>query len=186
MKILPVVMVVFLCSFLLGNEAEYYILQEDSKTVKYFQYGKGSFLTYYSDSKEKIANQEYYVHVTEYAWGPIDSSYIRMGDDFFYHYSKKVKAESILLPRNPIIGFKWWENDSSWMYTVLKTDQLFTTPVKSYPNCILVECKQLTGRDKHKRPFYFLYYAKGIGYVGNVDSHGNVLSYLKEITTTSK
>ena len=76
--------------------------------------------------------------------------------------------------------------DGSWSYRILKINQTFVTPEKEYPECILVECKQLTGKDKDKSNVYHLYYSKGYGYVGNIDKKGNVLSYLSKVVTDAK
>lgn len=66
------------------------------------------------------------------------------------------------------------------MYTILKTGQSFTSGDTTFADCLLVECRQLTGRDKEKDDIYYLYYAKGFGYAGSTDNKGKVKSFFKK------
>lgn len=164
----------------------YMTLFEDSSSAKYFKYGKSYYVESFDNKKEIIADKEYYVEYRKYGWGEIDTSYYRKGDDNYYHINKKTMEESIVLPVNPKLGDNWTENDKSWSYEVVAEDENFKTPVKKYKNCIKVHCKQLIDIDKEKSKEYFLYHSPEFGYVGNVDSKGNILSYLSEVKLNAK
>ena len=161
-------------------------LFENSNSAKYYKYGKNHYFEYFDNNKETIANKEYYIKYRRYSWGNVDTTYLRKGTDNYYHIDKKTLEESIVLPVNPKLGDKWMENDLSWSYEVIAEGQNFKTPAKKYKNCIKVNCKQLTNRDKGKSKEYFLYYSDKFGYIGNVDSKGKILSYLSEVKLNAK
>lgn len=173
-----------LCLFsftLKSGQGEYFIINQNPNFARYFHYGKKSYVEYFLDKKQKMGPHEYSVRIRKYSWGDIDTAYYRMDEEKFYHYNKLIRAESIVIPRSPVINQQWFESDSSWVYTIIKTGQTLQTPLKKYKNCVIVECRQLTGRDPEKSQGYYLYYSKGNGYVGNINDKGVVLSYLKEI-----
>jgi hypothetical protein len=143
-----------------------------------FQSGEDTFRDYFKNAGKKIGGRDYAVKVREYSSGP-DTSYYRMDETNFYHYDVKRGAESVVLPRRPKVGQTWLESDKSWKYTILKTGQSFTSGDTTFSDCILMECKQMSGRDKNKDEIYYLYYAKGFGYAGSVDKEGKVLSFFK-------
>ena len=167
-------------------EKDYLMIYPNHKTASYYKYGKASYLEFFLDDKVKFGEHEYYARVRNYSWGSLDTAYFRKDETNFYHFDKITMTESLQLPRNPIVGQEWKDTDGSWSYKIIKVNQTFLTPEKEYPECILVECRQLTGKDKDKSPLYHLYYSKGYGYVGNVDSKGNVLSYLSKVVTDAK
>lgn len=164
----------------------YISLFENSSSAKYFKYGKSYYFESFDNNKEIIADKEYYVKYRKYGWGDVDTTYYRKGTNNYYHINKKSLEESIVLPVNPKLGDNWTENDKSWSYEVIAENQKFKTPKKKYKNCIKVHCKQLTSKDKEKSKEYFLYYSSKFGYVGNVDSRGKILSYLREVKLNAK
>lgn len=165
------------------TEKDYLMFYSNHKTTSYYKYGRDSYLEFFLDNKVKFSDHEYYARVRSYSWGSQDTAYFRKDEINFYHYDKVTMSESLQLPRTPVPGQEWQDTDGSWAYRILKIDQTFVTPGKEYPECILVECRQLTGKDKNKLSLYHLYYSKGYGYVGNVDSKGKVLSYLEKVVT---
>ncbi|WP_156033121.1 hypothetical protein [Sediminibacter sp. Hel_I_10] len=164
----------------------YISLFENSSSAKYYKYGKSYYFESFDNNKEIIADKEYYVKYRKYGWGDVDTTYYRKGTENYYHIDKKTLEESIVLPVNPKLGDKWTENDKSWSYEVIAEDKKFKTPAKKYINCITVNCKQLTNRNKEKAKEYVLYYSPEFGYVGNVDSKGKILSYLSEVKLNAK
>ncbi len=164
----------------------YISLFENSSSAKYYKYGKSYYFESFDNNKEIIADKEYYVKYRKYGWGDVDTTYYRKGTENYYHIDKKTLEESIVLPVNPKLGDKWTENDKSWSYEVIAEDKKFKTPSKKYINCITVNCKQLTNRNKEKAKEYVLYYSPEFGYVGNVDSKGKILSYLSEVKLNAK
>jgi len=169
------------------NSDDYLIVNNDPSTCRYYQYGKSSYMDYFLAYKYTVNNLEYYVRVRKYSFTNSDTAYFRKGEENYYSYNKESQKESIIIPIVPTQGQKWFEADSSWSYEVIKVNQTFKTPIKKYHECILVECKQLTNRDKLKSQTYHLYYSKGNGYVGNVNvTNGTILSYLKEVVHNAK
>ena len=185
------IIIILVCSFSLlsftYNELDGYItLFENSNSGKYFKYGKSHYFEFFAKQKEDINNQEYYVRYRRYSWGDVDTTYYRKGNTYYYHIDKKSLKESIVLPVKPVLGDNWLENDKSWSYEVIAVDQKFKTPKKKYKDCIKVNCKQLTDRDSSKSKEFYLYYSATFGFVGNVDSQGNILSYLSEVKLNAK
>jgi len=141
---------------------------------------------FFMDEKKEINGKLYYVEIRKYSFGGADTTYIRKSDVNYLQFNRITNSESILLPLSPKIGDNWLENDGSWKYEVIEVDKTFKTPIKSYEDCILVSCKQLTNRDLNKNEEYLIYYSKDFGFVGNVDKENNILSYLKEIKLNKK
>ena len=168
------------------NSNEYMITSGNQQSASYFDYGKHSYVEYFQNNKKEIKGHEYSVLIRRYSWGKNDTTYYRVDEHNYLHFNQKTQSESIVLPRVPKKNYTWYENDSSWVYKILETDQKFKTPAKKYRNCVLVKANQLTNRDPEKFSEYYLYYSKGIGYVGNSDNKGNILSYLKEIVVDAK
>ena len=165
---------------------EFVMIYEDSKTAKYFKYGSGSYLDYFLDETVTFDDNTYRPRVRMYSNGSSDTAYFRKGEKYYYHYDKEVSTENIELPIDPKEKDYWIEADSSWDYTVLKMGVNFKTPIKNYKDCVLLQCRQLKGRDKNKSQIYFLYYCRGFGYVGNSSKEGRVYSYLKELKYNAK
>lgn len=161
---------------------EFIQIYNKSSKVSFYQNTNSSFTYYFLDKKASFNNKEYTVKIRTYSWGDVDTSYYRMDSTNFYHYKVSLNEESIVIPRKPILNQKWLESDNSWQYIVIKENQILTTPSKVYTDCVVLECKQLTNRDKSKSPVYYMYYSKGFGYVGNTDSNGKLLCYLKKIS----
>lgn len=175
-----------LLSFNSSNLNGFITLFEKPNNAKYYKYGKSHFFESFDKDKEVFNGKEYYVKYRRYSWGTIDTTYYRKDSKNYYHIDKKTMKESIVLPVNPNLGDNWMEHDKSWSYEIIDIKQKFKTPAKNYKNCIKVLCKQLTNRDKNKRAEYLLYYSPEFGYVGNVDSNGNILSYLSEVILNAK
>jgi hypothetical protein len=173
------VLIIGSISFILPN-SDYFQIFTNSSTGSYYQYGKNSYFEYFLNEKFKFKEKEYFGRVRQYSWGTIDTTYFRRGEKFFCRYNTKTKLESIELPITPTKNQKWKEADGSWQYQILKVNCEFKAVKKTFKNCILVECKQVTNKDKDKSTIYYLYYSKNLGYVGNSTKNGKVLSYLKE------
>lgn len=163
----------------------YIIFYEEPNTAKYFKMGKSAYLDYYLLNKVKFGDNEYYANVTNYSWGQTDTAYYREDTENYYHFNPKVNSESIVLPKKIIMGQKWLESDSSWSYKIIGIDNELQTPVEFYKELIVIQCTQLTGRDKNKSKTYHIYYKKGIGMVGSVID-GKLISYLAEIKKNVK
>ncbi len=147
--------------------------------------GVNAYLDYYVKEKVRIEDNDYYLRIRRYSWGTIDTAYFRQDSSNYYHYGQRTKNESVVLPKNIVMGQKWFEADSSWSYQVIGIDEKLSTPAKKYKGLIVIECLQLTDMDKHKQKAYHIYYAKDIGMVASVND-GKVSSYLAEIKINAK
>lgn len=163
----------------------YFPLFESASTAKYFKMGNSSYLDYFLDKKIQFGENEYNVRIRKYSWGVIDTAYFREDDKYYYHYYPKVNKESIFLPKIVSIGQKWLEEDKSWSYEIIGIDEKLETPKEKYKDLVVVECYQITDRDKDKSKVYHMYYARDIGMVGSVNN-GKLTSYLSEIKKNSK
>lgn len=167
------------------NADNYLTFYEESNTAKYFKMGNSAYLDYYLADKVKFGDHEYYARIRKYSWGKTDTSYFREDDQNYLHFDLKTNSESVVLPKQVELGQKWFEADSSWSYEIIGIDEKLETPAKKYKGLIVVECVQLTGRDKLKSKVYHMYYAEGLGMVGSVNN-GQLTSYLSEVKKGAK
>lgn len=167
------------------NADNYLPFYDKPNTAKYFKTGNNYYLDYFLSDKYKFGEYEYYAKIRMYSWGDTDTTYYREDDQNYYHFDPKVDRESIVLPKTITMGQKWLEADSSWSYEIIGIEEKLQTPVKKYKGLIVIECIQLTGRDKNKSKVYHLYYAKGLGFIGSVNN-GDLRSYLAEVKKNAK
>ncbi|WBA40687.1 hypothetical protein [Hymenobacter canadensis] len=175
----------FICNGQVKSTEKYVNIHEKSNNSALFKMGNGTYLDFYLDSKFKFGTHEYYVKIRNYSWGKIDTSYIREDNNNYYHFNRKLKNESILLPKNVKLGQTWFEADNSWSYKIIGIDEKLTTPAKRYKKLVVVECIQLLNRDKEKFKMYHMYYAEGVGLIASVNN-GNLTSYLVELKENAK
>jgi len=172
-----------LFSFAPTNPTGYILLFENSNNAKIYKFGNSGFMEYYLDKKKNILGKEYYVQVRAYSWGTSDTTYYRKDNEYFYQYKSEFNVESISIPVEPKLGFKWFEGDDSWHHEIIDIDAVYKTPARKYKHCIVMKSKQLTGRDKNKNKEYYMYYSKEFGFLGHADAAGNPQSYLLKIKT---
>lgn len=163
----------------------YLTFYEKPNTAKYFKTGNSAFLDYYLAGKVKFGDNEYYARIRNYSWGKTDTAYFRADNQSYYHFDPKVNSESVVLPKEIKMGQKWFEADGSWSYEVIGIREKLETPAKKYKGLIVVECIQLTDRDKQKDNVYHIYYAKGLGMIGSVNN-GQLSSYLAEVKKNAR
>jgi hypothetical protein len=157
----------------------YFLVQQKSSSPKYFIMGNSAYSDNYLADKKTLNNKEYHSVIRTYSWGDADTAYYREDELNYYHFDQKNNMESIVLPKKVTIGQIWFEADKSWSYKIIDIDDKLETPEKTHTGLIVIECVQLTGRDKAKSKVYHMYYAKGIGMVGSVND-GILTSYLTE------
>ncbi len=167
------------------NADNYLTFYEESNTAKYFKMGNSTYLDYFLKVKVKFGDNEYYARIRKYSWGKTDTSYFREGEKNYFHFDPKTNSESVVLPKQIKLGQKWFEADSSWSYEIIGIDEKLETPLKKYKGLIVIECIQLTSRDKLKSKVYHLYYAEGLGMIGSVNN-GQLTSYLAELKVNAK
>ncbi len=163
------------------NAENYIISQEELSSGKFFKMvGDHSYMDFYLPEKVKFGDNEYHARVRLYSWLSADTAYFRENENSYLHFDSKTNRESVVLPKEVEVGQKWFEADSSWSYEIIGIDEVLETPEKTYRGLIVIECLQVTGRDKHKSAKYHLHYAKGIGLVGSI-TNGRLNSYLSEV-----
>lgn len=163
----------------------YIVFFENSNSANYYRMEDGAYLDYYLPNKVKFGDHEYYVRVRKYSWGSVDTAYFRENDHYYLHYDPKTQKESVVLPKQVELGQKWLEADSSWSYEIIGFDKKLKTPAKTYKGLIVVECIQLTNRDKLKDKVYHLYFAKGLGLVASA-RYEELTSYLSIVKIGAK
>ncbi len=163
----------------------YIIFFDESNSARYYKMGSRSYVDYFLFEKVKFDDIEYYARIRTYSWGDSDTAYFREDDKFYYSYHPKRNAESVVLPKMVTLGQQWLEADSSWSYEIIGVSNKLDTPSKKFKDCIVIECIQLTNRDKEKSKEYHMYYAKGIGLVGSVNNE-KLTSYLSEVKKKAK
>lgn len=143
--------------------------------------GENSFADHYLLKKRIKGEKEYVVRARNYSWGGVDTALFRQEDGNIYAYDAETGKETIDVPTEPSVGQSWLESDGSWRYEIISISANLETPVKEYQDLLVIQAKQLTGRDKDKATKYLNYYAKGVGYIASVVD-GKLMSYLKEMT----
>lgn len=121
---------------------------------------------------------EYYQSVTTYSWGSTDNIKLRidsLGNELYLDPTSN--TESINFPTSPQKDFSWISTDGAWKYEIFDIGPTFSSPSKTYKNCLIIKAKQITGRDKSKLQIYYNYYAEGIGYIGSKTPEG-IMSWM--------
>lgn len=164
------------------NNEHYFQITPDPAYARLFQLYGSNYLTYFVSDSLQIGEHWYFPKITRYASGKIDTTYYREDAQHFYHFQAVSKHESVEMPKMPAVGQQWFEADSSWSYTILSMNEKLKTPAAKYTELLLLECEQLTGRDKAKAKRYHLYYARGKGHVAT-KINGELISYCyKEVS----
>ena len=147
---------------------------------KHFKTSTNEYWDYFSNNVKTLDEKLYYPRVRKYSWGKIDSAFYREDSIGYYHFDPKVKKESLVFPKIVTLGQKWLEADSSWSYEIISVNKELTTPTNKYKDLVVIECVQLTNRDKQKSKIYHIYYAKNLGMVASGNYVG-LKSYLADI-----
>jgi hypothetical protein len=139
-----------------------------------------SFEDVITNQKFNYNSKSYFQSLRKYSWGQMDTSYYRIEKNgTIYYLDKESKKESIEIPGQPKISFRWTSSDKAWQYEIVGLNETLKTPKKEFLNCLVIKAEQISIRDKNKLPIYFNYYSKSIGYVGSkVD--GQLMAYLIE------
>lgn len=137
------------------------------------------YFTFNGELEREILNEtfsyegkEYKKKVHRYESGQIDTTYHRKENGTVYSLDNKTFVESVQIPAKLKEGFAWVSNDEDWKYEIITTDTVFSSPEKEWQDAIMIQARQLTGRDDNKSEKYNLYYAKDIGHVGSTTSTG--------------
>lgn len=162
------------------NTHDYIPLTKQDGLTKVFKAGNNTFEDYFIEGISVLNGKEYFIKVRKYSWGSVDTSYYREDELNYYHFDKKNGKESIVMPKNIIVGHTWLEADSSWYYEVSSINEVLQTPSSKYTDVVVLKCMQMTNRDKNKGQIYFIYYAKDFGMVGSA-SNGKLHAWLSEV-----
>lgn len=126
----------------------------------------GSFEDYISERKFTHNKIDYFQNIRKYSDGTAEVSYYRIEKNgaLFYLDNKSFK-ESIEIPANPRLSFRWASSDNKWQYKVVEVDTELKTPLHNFKNCIAIKAESNDGST------YINYYSKGVGFVGSkIDS----------------
>lgn len=139
-----------------------------------------SFVDLITDKTLTRMGNEYFQSIRTYSWGDSDTSYFRVEKDgSVYYLDTKSNKESIDVPNNPSLNFKWNSSDNEWQYQVVEVNATLKTPKNTFADCLVIKAEQLNNSDTTKLSTYFNYYSKSIGYVGSkVDDQ--LMSYLQD------
>ena len=120
-------------------------------------------------SKQIEWNQiAYSVREIQYSWGKKVETFYRLEDGNVLYYDVASNTESMIMPKDPKVGFKWVSTDKAWEYEIVQLDGELETPQRQYSNLLVMKASQVTGRDSNKLSEYHNYYQKGIGKVASI------------------
>lgn len=124
--------------------------------------------------------KEYFQSIRKYSWGAADTSYFRTDKNGTVLYFDIASGkESIEVPSNPKLFYKWISSDNAWEYEIVNMHGTLTTPSRTFKNCLVIKAKQILNRDEEKLQTYFNYYSDNIGYVGSKVGD-DLIAYLEE------
>lgn len=175
-KYLVITLLLYSCN----SDTQNYSPKNPGSKWTYVMTPDGSFEDNITDHKLKHNNQYYFQSIRRYSWGAADTSYFRIGKDgTVYYLDQESKQESIEVPSQPKLSFKWTSSDKVWQYEIIELNATLKTPKKEFANCLVIKAEQISDRDKNKLPIYFNYYSKSIGYVGS-EVDGQLMAYLSK------
>lgn len=157
-----------------GANAYYPIGNYDVK----FEYADSDAYVIHKDlSKQNVWNEvAYSVREIQYSWGKKVETFFRLEDGNVLYYDVASNTESMIMPKDPKVGFKWISTDKAWEYEIVQLDGELETPQRKYSNLLVMKASQITGRDQDKLSEYHNYYQKGIGKVASVGD-GMLMTY---------
>ncbi len=159
------------------------------KNAEYYPLSKGNTWTYqYADSPNKlivkiideeieITGKKYFKVQRTYSWGEQNIDYSRNEQGVLYSYNYKSGGESIVIPKQLNVGYRWINYDKSWEYEIIGINESLKTPTNNYKDLLKIKATQLTNRDKSKRGEYMLYFKKGIGQIA-AEGNGQLMTFL--------
>ncbi|MBZ9730194.1 hypothetical protein LB467_10900 [Salegentibacter sp. JZCK2] len=107
----------------------YPIGTENSK----FNYANSNaFVDHRDISKTKeFDGRMYQTRVIEYSWGKKVETFYRIENASVFYYDMKSETENLIMPKNPIVGYRWTNWDKSWEYEIIELDGELETPEKN-------------------------------------------------------
>ena len=121
----------------------------------------------------------YYQNVRSYADGTAEVTYYRKDKNGATLYlDNKTFKESIEIPANPILSYRWLSSDGKWTYKIIEVGTTLKTPKGDlFKSCIAIQAQSNDGGGT-----FLNYYAEGIGFVGS-KSGGQLVAYLVKWNT---
>jgi len=146
-----------------------------------FKYVNSDAFVYHNDLSKKVQfnNKTYQVRHIRYSWGKEVETFYRMENGNVLYYDTKSEKENIMMPKKPVIGFKWINSDKSWEYEIIELEAELETPAKKYSNLLVIRATQLTNRDQTKLAEYLNYYKQNLGKVASI-GNGKLMTYRVE------
>ncbi|MBL0741920.1 hypothetical protein [Chryseolinea lacunae] len=170
MKIIIAAIVTTLCS--LQDPPVYYPLAPGSSWV--YKTPDGSFEDIINEQKFTHHKIDYLQNTRKYSDGTVDITYFRIAKNgAVYYLDNKSFLETLEIPSNPKIAFRWTSADDKWQYEIIEVGAALKTPAHIFKNCIAIKAHS----NSKDGMTYINYYSKGIGFVGSkVD--GKLIAYL--------
>lgn len=151
-----------------ANANAYYPMGNYDAKFEYVNSG-GAFVIHRDLSKQVERNgTAYSVREIQYSWGKKVETFYRLENGNVLYYDAASNTESMIMPKNPKVGFKWESTDKAWEYEIVQLDGELETPQRKYSNLLVMKASQITGRDIDKLSEYHNYYQKGIGKVASI------------------
>lgn len=159
MKKLFIVALITVCSF--EGTSPYSPLTPGN--TWYYKTPDGTFEDTIAEEKFTYKKIDYFQNQRRYSNGTAEISYFRIGDNgAVYFLSNITWQESIEIPANPRLSYRWISTDQQWKYQIIEVGAELKTPARTYKDCIAIKCTSTLENGGH----YIAYYSKGIGYVG--------------------
>ena len=99
--------------------------------------------------------------------GDTASLFLREENGIIYQYEACCEEDTIRLPAELKVGYKWKTADNLSQYEIISIDSELKTPVCSYKNLLVIKLTVKNGS------FQF-YYLKGFGYIGATNDEGRI------------
>ncbi|MEX0997452.1 MAG: hypothetical protein WDZ45_10420 [Flavobacteriaceae bacterium] len=158
-----------------SDSNEFYpIGTENSK----FLYAKSNAYVNHRDISKttNFDGKKYQTRVIEYSWGKKVETFYRIQNGNVLYYDTQSESENLIMPQNPVVGYKWKNSDQSWEYEIIDLNGELKTPVKNYSGLLIMKATQLKNRDETKLTEYLNYYQRNVGKVASI-GNGELMTY---------
>mgnify|MGYP006283401933 CR=1 FL=1 len=118
--------------------------------------------TYVYSTDSLLVNGKYYkTRFKEDKKGKVLKAYFRKENAAVYYYNEKTKSPSLLLPAQPVKGYKWESTCGQFVYEIKSLEAKLNTPHCSFTDLLKIE---ILNKDIKTRFQFF--YKKEVGFVG--------------------
>lgn len=158
-----------------SNSNEFYPLGTENS--KFVYANSNAYVNHRDISKTKNLNgRKYQTRVIEYSWGKKVETFYRVENGTVFYYDTQSETENLIMPKKPMVGYKWKNSDQSWEYEIMGLDGELKTPEKKYSELLVMKARQLKNRDETKLTEYLNYYQRKVGKVASI-GNGELMTY---------